>query len=200
MHKTHPYFKGRWIPHLNNNASADLHCAMVLLLLNPWLPQPRPSCIIQPAHVIGGIQADPFVDGLNCGHIARYEIAATHCHTHSICQQNHNIHSINDDHQQDAEMTQNYQQYHQGQARNQGDGDEEDFNGDDGGIDEDDPHFDALLRDININEIQAEAVHQHNLPHAHKTYTDPPECHSLGPMNVICHASRQVSSSCAYAL
>ena len=36
MHKCLPYFKGRWIPCLNDDASADLYCTMVLLLLNPW--------------------------------------------------------------------------------------------------------------------------------------------------------------------
>ena len=82
-------------------------------------------------------------------------------------------------------MTQNYQQY-QSQSGNQEGGHDEDFHSGDGGIDEDDPQFDALLRAININEIQTEAAHQHNLPLAHKVFTNPPEHHSLGLMNIIC--------------
>ena len=31
-----PCFKGRWIPRLDDDASADLHRAIVLLLLKPW--------------------------------------------------------------------------------------------------------------------------------------------------------------------
>lgn len=36
MQQLLPCFKGSWIPRLNDDTSADLHCAMVLLLLKPW--------------------------------------------------------------------------------------------------------------------------------------------------------------------
>ena len=186
-------------------------------------PQPAeagPSCIIHPAHIIGGALADPQVDDLNRGHIACHENAASwccaysihqqttfqQCHENCLAQQQH-IFQINDqpmqqplepdeecdDQQQQkleilqyAEVAQNYQQYYQSQAENHYDGDFDD-------------EMEQHIRQVEEQEIGleeqrlAEFLHQCGLPTAHKTFTDLPQQHSLGGMNIECwhcHALR----------
>ena len=159
-------------------------------------PQPAeagPSCVIHSAHIIGGALADPQVDGLNRGHIAHHDSAASRHHVYSICQQTasqqyHENHLAQQQHindqpmqqslaqddqqqqeleiQQDAEMAQNYQQYHQSQAENHYD-------------DEFDDEMEQHIRQAEEGELEeqrlAEFLHQHGLPTAHKTFIDPPQ-------------------------
>ena len=78
----------------------------------------------------------------------------------------------------DAQMAQNYHQYHQALDRDERD----DF-------DENqhlnlNPEIEEHLRQI--DEQEAENLCQHGLPTACKAYVDPPDCHSLGAMDVEC--------------
>lgn len=192
-------------PPINNQPQASNH--------PPPPPVAGPSHVIQHAHIIGGAQANPHVDGLNHGHIARRDNAAGHHHSISayqneLSQQNHqncmaqqmhefqidqpmhqpqhrddkNMSQPEGEEDNDAQMSQNYHQYHQALDRDERD----DF-------DENqhlnlNPEIEEHLRQI--DEQEAENLHQHGLPTAHKAYVDPPDHHSLGAMDVECQHCR----------
>ena len=148
-------------------------------------PVAGPSWIIRPAHVIGGVQADPHVDGLNHGHIARrdnaagcrHSISAYHDqlshqnHQNQLAQQQHDfqidqpmhhsqasnqddIEQLNGDEENNAHMSQNYQQFSQSQAQDEIDLDDFDEN--------QHPDLDAELEEHlrQIEEEEAEILHQ----------------------------------------
>lgn len=185
--------------------------------VNPHPPPPvaGPSRIIRPAHVIGGAQADPHVDGLNRGHIARRDNAAGRRRSISayhdqLSQQNHRNQLALQQH--DFQIG---QPMHHSQAPNQDDA--EQLNGDeendahmsqnhqqfrqsqaldeinDEDFDENQhPDLDAELEEHlrQIEEEEAEISRQRELPTARKAFVDPANRHSLGPMNIECQHCR----------
>ena len=82
----------------------------------------------------------------------------------------------------DAQMSQNYHQYHQALDRDERD----DF--------DENQHLNLNLEIEEhlrqIDEQEAENLCQHGLPTAHKAYVDPPDRHSLGAMDVECQHCR----------
>ena len=99
---------------------------------------------------------------------------------HSHASNQYDVEQLNGDKENNAHMSQNYQQFSQSQAQDEIDLDDFDKN--------QHPDLDAELEEClrQIEEEEAEISHQQELPTAHKAFVDPADCHSLGPMNIEC--------------